>query len=509
MAGVWAHPQLQARQRWTSIDSPAGRLPALPPASSSAFVPRMDAVPALGGDATRCLPNWAVPRPISSACARPEQGGGGHEPTDRARALFVRRPARSGSPRPLPAAAGSSSTSRMRWRRAEGRGAGQSPAFPRRYAGSPGAGADQRGGASRACRRPGAVPRPRQVIGLLRRKWRAPPRCATPWPAASRSWPIVESARGLAALGEIAAAAGSSGCPSAASTWPWTSISTAAATQPNRFSVTPVTHCSCKRAWRPGAAAGRRLSGDPEPCGLVGQCASLATWASAGCWHPSEPGRADPPDIDAESRGTGVGASGGRGRRLRCRRLRGRGEMVDAPVLGRATPAGAGREVAGVRRDANAGLSNGEFSGAPAASGSSIPRKHNNNLRSRNVQDDGTGAVVRPGDRWLLPGECRAADRHQFSRGRGKHALKARARCCSKLVEQRLGGRVEGRTSIPTRRCSATAKWRRCCWATCRCWRRPGQVRAVRARCRSSTCAFLFDDIRSTASSAARRRALL
>lgn len=33
-------------------------------------------------------------------------------------------------------------------------------------------------------------------------------------------WPIVESACGLAALGEIAAAAGSSGCPSAASTWP-------------------------------------------------------------------------------------------------------------------------------------------------------------------------------------------------------------------------------------------------------------------------------------------------
>ena len=56
MAGVWAHPQLQARQRWTSIDSPAGRLPALlPPASSSAFVPRMDAVPALGGDSDALL----------------------------------------------------------------------------------------------------------------------------------------------------------------------------------------------------------------------------------------------------------------------------------------------------------------------------------------------------------------------------------------------------------------------------------------------------------------------
>jgi itaconate CoA-transferase len=49
MAGVWAHPQLQARARWSRVDSPAGELPALlPPASSSAFAPRMDAVPAVG-----------------------------------------------------------------------------------------------------------------------------------------------------------------------------------------------------------------------------------------------------------------------------------------------------------------------------------------------------------------------------------------------------------------------------------------------------------------------------
>ncbi|MCQ3996798.1 CoA transferase, partial [Klebsiella pneumoniae] len=27
MAGVWAHPQLEARQRWSEVDSPAGRLP--------------------------------------------------------------------------------------------------------------------------------------------------------------------------------------------------------------------------------------------------------------------------------------------------------------------------------------------------------------------------------------------------------------------------------------------------------------------------------------------------
>lgn len=49
MAGVWAHPQLQARQRWTQVDSPAGPLPALlPPGRNAAFAPRMDAVPALG-----------------------------------------------------------------------------------------------------------------------------------------------------------------------------------------------------------------------------------------------------------------------------------------------------------------------------------------------------------------------------------------------------------------------------------------------------------------------------
>ncbi|WP_313625869.1 CaiB/BaiF CoA-transferase family protein [Achromobacter sp.] len=49
MTGVWSHPQLQARQRWSQVDSPVGALPALiPPASSSAFQPRMGAVPAVG-----------------------------------------------------------------------------------------------------------------------------------------------------------------------------------------------------------------------------------------------------------------------------------------------------------------------------------------------------------------------------------------------------------------------------------------------------------------------------
>jgi itaconate CoA-transferase len=49
MAGVWAHPQLKARQRWSEVGSPAGQLPALlPPGRNSAFSPRMDPIPALG-----------------------------------------------------------------------------------------------------------------------------------------------------------------------------------------------------------------------------------------------------------------------------------------------------------------------------------------------------------------------------------------------------------------------------------------------------------------------------
>ena len=49
MNDVWQHPQLQARQRWASVMSPVGELPALlPPGRSNAYSPRMDAVPGLG-----------------------------------------------------------------------------------------------------------------------------------------------------------------------------------------------------------------------------------------------------------------------------------------------------------------------------------------------------------------------------------------------------------------------------------------------------------------------------
>ncbi|MES2785897.1 MAG: CaiB/BaiF CoA-transferase family protein [Pseudomonadota bacterium] len=49
MQGVWDHPQLKARDRWTEIDSPVGKLRALlPPGMNREDDPRMDAVPALG-----------------------------------------------------------------------------------------------------------------------------------------------------------------------------------------------------------------------------------------------------------------------------------------------------------------------------------------------------------------------------------------------------------------------------------------------------------------------------
>ncbi len=49
MAGLWAHPQLKARERWREVGSPAGPIPALlPPGRNNAFEYRMDAVPRVG-----------------------------------------------------------------------------------------------------------------------------------------------------------------------------------------------------------------------------------------------------------------------------------------------------------------------------------------------------------------------------------------------------------------------------------------------------------------------------
>jgi len=49
MAGLWAHPQLKARERWRDVQSPAGQIPALlPPGRNSSFEYRMDAIPRIG-----------------------------------------------------------------------------------------------------------------------------------------------------------------------------------------------------------------------------------------------------------------------------------------------------------------------------------------------------------------------------------------------------------------------------------------------------------------------------
>ncbi len=49
MAEVWVHPQLQARERWQNVGSPAGDIPALlPPGRNNSFDYRMDAIPAVG-----------------------------------------------------------------------------------------------------------------------------------------------------------------------------------------------------------------------------------------------------------------------------------------------------------------------------------------------------------------------------------------------------------------------------------------------------------------------------
>lgn len=56
MQDVWNHPQLAERQRWSTVDSAVGPLPALiPPATNSAFEARMDKIPALGENSASIL----------------------------------------------------------------------------------------------------------------------------------------------------------------------------------------------------------------------------------------------------------------------------------------------------------------------------------------------------------------------------------------------------------------------------------------------------------------------
>ncbi len=49
MQELWQHPQLAARQRWTEVDTPVGKVAALlPPGANDSYDYRMDAIPALG-----------------------------------------------------------------------------------------------------------------------------------------------------------------------------------------------------------------------------------------------------------------------------------------------------------------------------------------------------------------------------------------------------------------------------------------------------------------------------
>lgn len=48
MDQVWAHPQLEARGRWHSVETPAGAVPTLAPPGVVTSEPRMEPVPALG-----------------------------------------------------------------------------------------------------------------------------------------------------------------------------------------------------------------------------------------------------------------------------------------------------------------------------------------------------------------------------------------------------------------------------------------------------------------------------
>ncbi|RST85092.1 CoA transferase [Aquibium carbonis] len=59
MAGLWNHPQLAARGRWTSVETPTGPLPALRPIGGG-WEPRMDAVPALGQHSAAILAELGI-----------------------------------------------------------------------------------------------------------------------------------------------------------------------------------------------------------------------------------------------------------------------------------------------------------------------------------------------------------------------------------------------------------------------------------------------------------------
>jgi itaconate CoA-transferase len=61
MADVWRHPQLEARGRWSEVETPSGRVPALlPPNAHDAGDARMDPVPRLGAHTDALLAELGV-----------------------------------------------------------------------------------------------------------------------------------------------------------------------------------------------------------------------------------------------------------------------------------------------------------------------------------------------------------------------------------------------------------------------------------------------------------------
>lgn len=69
MAGLWNHPQLEARGRWCEFGSPAGPLPGLAPITGEGWVPKLEPVPALGEHTDAILAEFGV-----SDLLQPERG---------------------------------------------------------------------------------------------------------------------------------------------------------------------------------------------------------------------------------------------------------------------------------------------------------------------------------------------------------------------------------------------------------------------------------------------------
>ncbi|OQN99638.1 hypothetical protein B0A48_14780 [Cryoendolithus antarcticus] len=60
MKGVWDHPQLRARERWTTVDTPVGPVPALLPPGANPTDVRMDAVPDVGQHNQKILAEFGI-----------------------------------------------------------------------------------------------------------------------------------------------------------------------------------------------------------------------------------------------------------------------------------------------------------------------------------------------------------------------------------------------------------------------------------------------------------------